>query len=298
MNNDMKIKIREKNGVQIAESIEKKYEEKPIEYVDGKYKEKPKNKKGILAILSAGIAILAKFKIFAKIGFMLTNFKSLFIFFKLDHIVSISKSMLLIIWVHGRIYGWEFALGVLLLILMHQMGHYFAAKKVNLSVSSSIFIPFIGAYIYMQEQPQDAKTEAYIAIGGPILGSISSFMCLVFYYLTAEDIFLALAYSGFILNVVNLIPLRQLDGGRVITVISPTFWIVAIILMIFTISDFFNPIIIIFFIVGAVQLYKYYKNPDKKHFEIEKYTTILYAVTYFGLIILLILSIGYIYYRM
>lgn len=59
---------------------------------------------------------------------------------------------------------------------------------------------------------------------------------------------------------------------------------------------FLNPIIIMFLILGAIELYKYYKNPDKKYYEVKKSTRVIYALTYFGLVAVLGLCSGYIFH--
>lgn len=271
MSDDIKLEVRNENGIEIVEEI------------NGVNSEKVKKKKGILAILAA-------------IGVFLGKFKFIFIFLKLGKIFSTFASMLLMIWVYARIHGWMFGVGFVLLLFTHEMGHYLAAKRAGLPVSTPIFIPFVGAFISMKEQPADAKTEAFVAIGGPVLGSIAAFISLGIYYGTGKSIFLALAYSGFILNLFNLIPVHPLDGGRVVTAISPALWFVGIPLMLIALVKFFNVIIILFLILGVVELYKYYKNPDKKYFQVEKSTRIIYALSYFGLIAILGLSSGYVYH--
>lgn len=254
-----------------------------VEDVGNTNGEKVKNKKGILAI-------------FAAMGIFLGKFKFIFVFLKLSKIFSTFASMLLTIWLYARIHGWMFGVGFVMLLLMHEMGHYFAAKRCGLPVSTPIFIPFVGAFISMKEQPADAKTEAFVAIGGPVLGSIAAFICLGIYYGTGKSIFLAFAYSGFILNLFNLIPVHPLDGGRIVTAISPVLWFLGIPLMLIALVKFFNVILIMFLILGIVELYKYYKNPDEKYFQVEKSTRIIYALSYFGLVAILGLSSGYIYH--
>lgn len=270
MDDNIKFDLKEQDGVQIVENIGKE-----------------KSKKGKWASLGIAGALLAKF--FVKLKF-------LFVFLKLGKIVSTFGSMLVMIWVYAEIHGWAFGVGFVLLLFMHEMGHYFAAKKAKLPVSTPIFIPFVGAFISMKEQPAHATTEAFVSIGGPILGSIGALMCLPLYYVTGKSVFIALAYSGFILNLFNLIPVHPLDGGRIVTAISPMLWIIGMPLMTVAAIKFFNPIIIMFLILGAVELYKYYKNPDKKYYEVKKSTRLIYALTYFGLIAILGLCSGYIYH--
>lgn len=276
MDDNLKFQIKEKDGVQIVENLDE------VERLP-----KEKSKKGKLVGLGLTGALLTK--IFVK-------FKFLFVFLKLGKIISTFGSMLLMIWVYATIHGWMFGVGFVLLLFMHEMGHYFAAKKAKLPVATPIFIPFVGAFISMKEMPSDASTEAFVAIGGPILGSIGALICLAIYYITGKSIFIALAYSGFILNLFNLIPVRPLDGGRIVAAISPALWIIGIPLMLVAAIKFLNPIIIMFLILGAIELYKYYKNPDKKYYEVKKTTRVIYALTYFGLIAVLGLCSGYIFH--
>lgn len=276
MDDNPKFQIREQDGVHIVEN-----------FSDGEGTTKEKVKKGKWAGLGVAGALLAK---------LLVKLKFLFVFLKLGKIVSTFGSMLLMIWVYATIHGWMFGVGFVLLLFMHEMGHYFAAKKAKLPVSTPIFIPFVGAFISMKEMPSDASTEAFVAIAGPVLGSIGALICLAIYYITGKSIFIALAYSGFILNLFNLIPVHPLDGGRVVTAISPALWIIGIPMMLVAAVKFLNPIIIMFLILGAIELYKYYKNPDKKYYEVKKSTRVIYALTYFGLIAVLGLCSGYIYH--
>ena len=270
MDDNIKFQLKEQDGVQIVENVGKET-----------------SKKGKWASLGIAGALLAKF--FVKLKF-------LFVFLKLGKIASTFGSMIVMIWVYAKLHGWMFGAGFVLLLFMHEMGHYFAARKVKLPVSTPIFIPFVGAFISMKEQPSNASTEAFVAIGGPALGSIGALLCLVVYYVTGKSVFIALAYSGFILNLFNLMPVHPLDGGRVVTAISPMLWIIGIPLMTFAALMHFNPIIIMILILSVVQLYKYYKDPDKKYYEVKKSTRFIYSITYFGLIAILGLCSGYIYH--
>jgi len=92
-------------------------------------------------------------------------------------------SMLIAIGTYTIIYGWRYAVGFVLLLLIHELGHYIAASKRGLTVGLPTFIPFLGAWIELKEQPMDAETEAFVAIAGPILGSAAAFVC----YLIAKQ---------------------------------------------------------------------------------------------------------------
>jgi Zn-dependent protease len=129
-------------------------------------------------------------------------------------------------------FGWWFALGFILLIFIHEMGHVIAARMVGLKVSLPYFIPFMGAVIMLREAPRNAWIEAIIGIGGPLLGSLGALGVASCYFLTGHQIFLALGYFGFLINLFNLVPMVPFDGGRIVTAISPWLWLIGLAILI------------------------------------------------------------------
>src|SRR5256886_13428298 len=105
--------------------------------------------------------VIAKF--FAKLKF--------FILPALKFLPLLLKSggtMLLMIWVYTMMWGWKFAVGFVMLLLIHECGHLIVAKKFGLKVGAPVFIPFMGAFIALKEAPRNAWMEACVGIGGPI----------------------------------------------------------------------------------------------------------------------------------
>ncbi|MEO8005036.1 MAG: site-2 protease family protein [Betaproteobacteria bacterium] len=143
---------------------------------------------------------------------------------KFGKVLLSAGTMLLSVFVYSFVFGWLYAVGFVLLIFVHEMGHYIAAKKRHLNVGLPAFIPFVGAWIQLKEQPMDAETEAFVGIAGPMLGSAAAFLCYLAAIQTGSHLLLALAYAGFVLNLFNLIPISPLDGGRIVSVISPRIW--------------------------------------------------------------------------
>jgi Zn-dependent protease len=115
---------------------------------------------------------------------------------------------------YALIWGWKFAVGFVLLILVHELGHYVEAKRQGLSVSLPVFIPFLGAYVALKNVPFDPWRNALVSIAGPILGGAGALAVLVAGEVTDSRFLLALAYTGFFLNLINLVPIGILDGGR------------------------------------------------------------------------------------
>jgi Zn-dependent protease len=118
--------------------------------------------------------------------------------------------------------------GLVLLLLVHELGHYIAAKRRGLDVGAPTFIPFVGAWINLKQLPHDAETEAYVGLGGPLLGSAGALLCYVIARSYDADWLLAVAYAGFFINLFNLIPLSPFDGGRITAVLSPRIWLLGV----------------------------------------------------------------------
>lgn len=290
--------LRKEGAVMENKTDEEKNEELGIKFTENPDVSKSlvnnvKEKKGLWAIFAVILAMLAKFK-FALL-FLLGKLKFLLVILKLGKFASTLGSMLLMIFVYAKMFGWAYGLGFVLLIFAHEMGHYIVAKSVNINVSGPVFIPFVGAFINMKDQPNNAIVEAKIAAGGPILGSLGALACVIFYIVTNNHLFLALAYSGFMINLFNLIPLHPLDGGRIVTAISPKIWFVGIPILLFVSIKFFNPILILFLISGCVQAFKQWKEPNTDYYNTSIGTKITFSLIFFSLIIFLGLGIFYIH---
>jgi Zn-dependent protease len=133
-------------------------------------------------------------------------------------------TMLLSVFVYAWVFGWQYAVGFVGLLFVHEMGHYLAARQRGLDVGAPTFIPFVGAWIELKQKPHNVETEAYVGLAGPLVGTLGALVC---YFIGRElnsDLWLAIAYAGFILNLFNLIPISPLDGGRITAVLSPRIW--------------------------------------------------------------------------
>jgi Zn-dependent protease len=172
--------------------------------------------------------------------------------------VSMLASVFAYAWVTRN---WAIGVGLVTMILIHEIGHVLAAKKKGLPVSLPIFIPFLGAFIAMKKHPRDAVTEAYIAIGGPVIGTAGAF---VFYLLgaaTDNTTLLVVAYIGFFLNLINLIPIHPLDGGRIATAVTRWLWLVGLIGGIVVVWYLGS---VIFFIIWAMFVWELYSKYVRK----------------------------------
>jgi Zn-dependent protease len=119
--------------------------------------------------------------------------------------------------VYAQFYGAGFAVGLVLLILIHELGHGYAAKRVGLDVGAPVFIPFFGAFIALKEKPKSTWQDFVIGAGGPIFGTAGGVACVVASFLITghyAGLVLAVGYFALLMNLFNLIPFWTLDGSR------------------------------------------------------------------------------------
>lgn len=117
---------------------------------------------------------------------------------------------------YALIWGWRFAVGFVILILVHELGHYVEARRQGLNPQLPVFIPFLGAYVALRNQPFDPWRNGLVSVAGPVAGGIGALACLVYGNAVDSDLLRSLAYAGFFLNLVNLIPIGILDGGHIL----------------------------------------------------------------------------------
>jgi Zn-dependent protease len=142
--------------------------------------------------------------------------------------------------------------------------------------------------VQLKNLPHDAETEAYVGLGGPLLGTVGA---IVVYFIAREantPWLLAVAYSGFFLNLFNLIPISPFDGGRITAVLSPRIWLLGVPMLGALFLWRPSPMLILMALLAAPQAWKaikyrkdseeaqtYYKVPTAKKWE--------YGLIYLGL---------------
>jgi hypothetical protein len=102
---------------------------------------------------------------------------------KLGKLFASGGTMLISLVVYAFVFGWRYAAGFVALLFAHEMGHFLAARRRGLAVGMPTFIPFVGAWIDLKEQPRDVETEAYVALAGPVVGTVAAILV----YLAAAD---------------------------------------------------------------------------------------------------------------
>ncbi|PMS17641.1 site-2 protease family protein [Trinickia dabaoshanensis] len=208
---------------------------------------------------------------------------------KLGKVLTTTGTMLLSIAVYAMFYGWRFAAGFVLLLFVHEAGHYAAARKRGLDVGAPTFVPFVGAWIQMKQMPHDAETEAYVGLAGPFAGTLASLAC---YFLARHfdsGWMLALSYAGFFLNLFNMIPLSPFDGGRITAVLSPRIWFAGVPVLVGLFVVHPSPLLIVMAILALPQLqraWRYDANrpENKRYYGIPASVKLTYAFYYLALL--------------
>jgi len=238
-------------------------------------------KRGLAAI---GVAILA----------FLAKAKSLLLLLPKLKLLTTFGSMLVSIAAYALLFGFPFAVGFVLLLLLHEMGHVFQLRREGVKASAPMFIPFLGAVISAKSMGKDAAAEARVGLAGPILGTIATLVPLAIWLATGSDFWRALAYIGFVINLFNLLPVVPLDGGRAMAALSPAVWLVGLAALVGLVIFYPSPILFLILLFGGLESWRRWKSrksPEgRAYYSIPGRTRALVATTYIGLAALL--SVG------
>ena len=207
-----------------------------------------------------------------------------------------SLTMLVSIAAYTLIFGFWFAVGFVVLLLVHEMGHVIQLRREGIEASAPMFIPFLGAVVSAKSMGDDATAEARVGLAGPVLGTLGAAACIPLYTLTGEEIFKALAFTGFFLNLFNLVPITPLDGGRAMAALSPWMWfagLAAFAVLAFTVP---NPIIVLILILGGFDTYRRFKayraggEESRRYYKVTPRNRAIVLAVYLGLIALLVVG--------
>jgi Zn-dependent protease len=237
-----------------------------------------------------GVALLVAVKFAGKLKFVAVPLVKF-----LPILLKTGGTMLLSIGAYALAWGWMFALGFVLLIFVHECGHLLVARCFGLNVGAPVFIPFMGAVIALKDAPKDAWMEAWVGIGGPLLGSAGALVCEGLHMLTGNPLFRGLAFTGFFLNLFNLAPIGFLDGGRIVTALSPWLWLAGAAVMLALLwlhPNFLVGLILLLSLPRLWFLFRKKSEEERRYFEVTPARRLAMAGMYFGLIAFLLLGMA------
>jgi len=225
--------------------------------------------------------------IVAVLVLLATKLKAILLLLPKLKILTTSATMLVSIAAYALIWGWSFAVGFVLLLLVHEMGHVIQLRREGIEASAPMFIPFLGAVVAAKSLGDDAAAEARVGLAGPVLGTIGTLIPLVLWLATGAEFWQALTYVGFFINLLNLLPVLPLDGGRAMAALSPWVWFAGYTGLIALTFIFPNPILILILLIGGYETWQRWKNrntPEARAYHaIPGRTRALVAVVYLGL---------------
>jgi Zn-dependent protease len=227
----------------------------------------------------------------AAVGFLIFKFKTAILaIFKLK-IFATSATMLVSIAAYAWIWGWRFAVGFVFLLLIHELGHVFELRRQGVPASAPLFIPFLGAVVGMKQMPHNVWKEAQVALAGPVVGSLAAFGLWAAGEALDSELLIALAFTGFFINLFNLIPVSPLDGGRAVAALHPALWAVGLVLLLGLTLVRPNFILILVLVVGGIEVWRRWSTRNDpgvaEYYAIEPWQRAVVAVTYVGLAVVL-----------
>jgi len=229
--------------------------------------------------------------------FLASKAKILFLALIKVKAVTTLGTMFISILAYGLLFGWPFAVGFVLLLFVHEMGHVIQLRREGVEASAPIFIPFLGAVIAAKSLGKDAVAEARVGLAGPILGTVGTLIPLAIWLATGSDLWQALAYVGFFINLINLLPVLPLDGGRAMAVLGPKVWIAGILIAVAAAVIFLGPFMLLFVLVlGGPELYHRFKNRHSKEsrvfHSVPTRTKLVVGAVYLSLAALLVVGVA------
>jgi Zn-dependent protease len=241
----------------------------------------------ISGALAALVAVIAKF--FAAI-------KGLVLLLPKLKLLTTAGTALVSVAAYSLWFGWTFAIGFVVLLFVHEMGHVIQLRREGIKATAPMFVPFMGAFISAKSLGDNALAEARVGLAGPILGTLGAGACLAVGELTNSDLLRALAYIGFFLNLFNLLPVVPLDGGRAMAAMAPWMWFIglgALVALLFIVP---NPILLIIVLLGAYETYRRWQARKTRslqqaaYYRVSPRNRLLVGAVYVGLIVLLALG--------
>jgi Zn-dependent protease len=193
----------------------------------------------------------------AAIAAFLVKFGALLI--KLKY-VGVVLSMFVSIAAYAWLFGWSFAVGLVMLLLVHEMGHVVVLRRQGVPASLPLFVPFLGAFVNMRARPRSAFQEAVSGLAGPAFGTAGAVAVAYWANATGSSFLRALAFFGFFMNLFNLLPVLPLDGGRAAAALHPALWLAGLVGLLAFEIYYPSPVVPIVLLLGGVELWRRWTN--------------------------------------
>ncbi len=224
--------------------------------------------KVLSAILLAGSLILLKTKAFLILiaeyfrGYAVNPFEG---FGAVQYVVA-GGTLLLSIGAYATKWPLSLGIGFVVVTLIHEIGHAVVIRAKGLRAGVMVFIPFIGGAVTLKDQPRSAYDDAQIGLAGPIFGTAACLIVLQIYKWTNHPNWLFIAFAGFVLNLINLLPVGMLDGGRISGAVTKWMWVLGGGALVYKTYQQPNPLMIVVLLLVAFQVYASIVREDDESF--------------------------------
>lgn len=233
----------------------------------------------------------------AGIGALIAKFaaqlKALLLLLPKAKLLLTAGSALVSVAAYSMLWGWRFAVGFVVLLFIHEMGHVIQLRRQGISASAPTFIPFLGAMIASRSLGEDAYAEAKVGLAGPVLGTLGASVCLAIGEVTNSGLLKALAYVGFLINLFNLIPVVPLDGGRAMAAMAPSLWFLGFGAIVAGAIAFHNPFMVVIAIFAGLELWRRWQQRRSRtlqsaaYYRVPRSARLAIGLVYVGLIVVL-----------
>jgi len=195
--------------------------------------------------------------------------------------------MILSIGLYAIEWGVPFAVGFVLLILVHECGHAVVLRREGIPAGAPVFIPFLGAVIAMRGMPRDAYVEAKVGLGGPVLGSLAAWAVLWAGHAAGSPMLVNIGHAGVLVNLFNLVPVAPLDGGRIAGAFSRRVWLwgyaAGVVALVLTRS----PLLLVVLVAGLFTLWRRWNHPVPGYHDIPPRSRLAVGLAYAALVLAL-----------
>ncbi|HXE45425.1 MAG TPA: site-2 protease family protein [Conexibacter sp.] len=232
----------------------------------------------------------------AVIGAALAKLKGVLLLLPKLKLLTTSGTMLVSVAAYSLLWGWTFAAGFVLLLLVHELGHVIQLRREGIKASAPMFVPFMGAVVMARSLGENAAAEARVGLAGPVLGSLGAALLIPIWLATGNVFWQALAFTGFFLNLFNLLPVVPLDGGRAMAAMAPWMWFGGLVVMGALAIVFPNPIILVIFALAAFSTYGRWRarraggTEAESYYRVPRAQRLAIAAVYLGLIAALVVG--------
>jgi Zn-dependent protease len=197
-------------------------------------------------------------------------------------------SMLITVAAYATKFRLGLVIGFVLVTLIHEIGHAVVIRAKGLRAGFMVFIPFIGGAVTLRDQPRSAYDDAQIGLAGPIAGTLASLFSLQLFKWTDNPLYLLVALTGFILNLINLLPIGVLDGGRISAAVTKWMWVFGGAILAYKVYRQPNPLLIVILLLAVFQVYAaILREKEDRFYDLTGPQRAAIAIAYFTLVIFL-----------